>query len=207
MNIFTNKECGKPPLDKKEILELVVVNGAEGVGRSKTTLENLLTPMKDLVALYQFLDNVDAAAGRYADLLQEQEALTSEVASVKANLVSAKGEFDSATKIQGAALAKVTSDTSTQIASLAAQVADLEKIKADLSKQIKDKQVEKLRLNAEVSAEYKRLRVEMLAKCADEEKAVRRKNLEALEAKVKAAQAELDSLVEKKRQFLASLGG
>lgn len=174
--------------------------------KAKDALQAFLTPVKDLLDLLYLVDQMKDTAARHVELLHEQEDLTVEIAGVKAQLVSAKTEFESATKAQGVALAKVTADASAKVASLAAQVADLEKRKADLAKENEDEQTAKLRLNAVVSAEYDRLRAEMLAKVAEEEKAARA-SLMAIEAKVNTAQDNLDTLVEKKRQFLASLGG
>jgi hypothetical protein len=202
-NVFTNREYGKLPFNKKEILELVVVD-AGGVGRSRATLENLLSPMKDLAALYQFLDNVEVAAGRYAELLQEQEALTAAVAEVKAQLVTAQNDFDSATKIQEMALANVMTDTSQRIASLesdtatkteylVAQITELEKRKAILTKEIEDDQTEKLRLSAELSAEYDLLWSEMLVRVAKDEEAAK-KSLNALLPKLETAKAEYEKV-------------
>jgi chromosome segregation ATPase len=205
MGIVIMKRRFEAPPSKEIILSLVIGDNIGNKDKAKAALEGILTPMKDLLALYQFVDGLDVAARNYADLLKEKDDLTAEVATIKTQRDFAKADFDKATKAQQNAAAKQVADATAKVGALTNQVADLEKQKVDLSKEIEDEQTAKLRVNKAVSDEYDRLRAEMLAKVATEEDAAR-KNLKAIEGKTSTAQAELDSLAEKKRMFIASLG-
>ncbi len=186
---------------QNDILKLMVGDNVGDKDKVKDALRNILSPMKDFLALYQYLDMLETAAGQYADLLKEQETLTAEIADVKAQLGSAKDAFGEATKAQKAA----TATANGKIAGLTTQISELETRKANVSKEIEDEQIAKLRINQAISDEYDRLREKMLAKLADAEKEAT-KTLTAIEVKVEAAQTNLDDLTEKKRRFIASLG-
>lgn len=206
MSIVILKRRFEAPPDRDEILSLLVGDNVGDAAKAKVSLGSMLALMKDLLALYQFMDNLDMVAEKYADLLKEKEAVSAAVSGVKADLVFAKNEFDKATKIQGAALAKVTADTSAQIASLAAQVSELETSKANLAKEIENEQTAKLRLNAAVSAEYDRLRAEMLAKVAEEEKAAKA-SLKVILPQLEAAKVELAEVTDALSKLTSGGGG
>ena len=186
---------------QNDIFKLLVGDNVGDKDKAKDALRNILAPMKDFLALYQYLDVLETAAGQYAKLLKEQEALTAEVADVKTQLGFAKDAFGEATKAQKAA----TLTASGKIAALTTQISELETRKKNLAGEIEDEQLAKIRINKAISDEYDRLREKMLAKLADAEKEAT-KTLTAIEVKVEAAQTNLDDLTEKKRRFIASLG-
>lgn len=131
-----------------------------------------------------------STAERHVELLKEQEALTASVADIKGKAATARADFDKMAKEQQNAKVRLSD-----------QVKELESEKA----KIENENSAKLRINKAVSDEYDKLRAEMLAKVAGEEKAASQ-GLEKLISQVKTAQDELLALAEKKKQFIASLG-
>jgi chromosome segregation ATPase len=186
MGIVVLKRRFESAPNKGEIINLLVGDNVGNKDNAKAALEGILSPMKDLLALYQYVENMEDTAAQYADMLKEQEAVKASIDSLKSSTVNAKKAYD-------AAQAKVVS--------VNADIANLEQQKSDLAQEVEDAGVAKLRANKAVSDEYDRLRAEMLAKVAREEQEAQTQ-LTQIKTRILAAQAELDNLAEAKREFL-----
>lgn len=187
--VMMGKQFEAPP-SKDEILGLVTDQGGDR-SKAKAALTKTLAPMKDLLALYQYIDEIDKSADKVAALASERQKVEAELADLKAKTATAKKAND----------AQVDRGTK-----LADEISNLEKTKADLAKEITDEQTARVRMNENLSREYDALRKEMYAKIAKEEDDATFR-LKAINAAVDAAQRTLDEMAEKKRAFIASLGG
>lgn len=188
MSIIVMKRRFEAPPSKDEIMGLLVGEVGDK-SKARTALLNLLAPMKDLLALLAYTETLDASATQYAAMLKEQEDVQKNLDSLKTQTVNAKKSYDAAGK---------------KVADITAEIAALEAKRDAIAAEVVSEQEAKLRVNKAVEAEYDKLRKEMLAKVAEEEKKAR-KDLETINGKITAAQAELDTLAEKKRAFIASL--
>ncbi len=174
--------------NKDEILNLLVGEIGDK-GKAKDALLQILAPMKDLLAVLAFTETLEAAAGQYAEMLKEQEATAKAIESMKTQTTGAKKAADAAIK---------------KLADLEVKILELETRRDAVAAEVVTETEAKLRASQAVADEYDKLRQEMQAKVAAEEQEAR-KGLEEIQAKTAAAQAELDTLAEKKRQFIASL--
>ena len=190
MSIIVMKRKFEAPPSKDDIMGLVVGEVGDK-SQAKQALLNFLAPMKDLLALLAYTETLDASAVQYAALLKEQDVVAKNIEAVKTQTTGAKKTYDAAVK-------KVTE--------IQAQIADLEAKRDAVAAEVVSEQEAKLRVSKAVADEYDNLRKEMLAQVKVEEKAAR-KSLEAIQANIASSQTELDTLAEKKRAFIASLGG
>lgn len=190
MSIIVMKRKFEAPPSKDDIMGLVVGEVGDK-SHAKQALLNFLAPMKDLLALLAYTETLDASAEQYAAMLKEQGAVAKDIESLKGQTTSAKSAANDAAK---------------KLKDLGAQIADLEAKRDAVAAEVVSEQEAKLRVSKAVADEYDKLRKEMLAQVKVEEKAAR-KSLEAIQANIASSQAELDTLAEKKRAFIASLGG
>jgi len=177
------------PPSKDEIMGLVVGEVGDK-SKAKAALLSFLAPMKDLLALLAYTETLDATAAQYAAMLKEQDAVAKEIETLKNQTASAKTAANDAAK---------------KLKDLAVQIADMESKRDAVAAEVVSEQEAKLRVSKAVANEHDRLRKEMLAGIKVEETEARKK-LNGMQADIAAAQAELDNLAEKKRQFIASLG-
>lgn len=189
MSVVVLKRKFEAPPSKDEILGLVAGNVGDHT-KAKSALLTLLAPMKDLLALLEYVETIDMRATQLAEIVKEQDGAQKETEDLKAKVVAARAQYEATAK---------------KVAQITTQIADLEAQRDAVKAQVESEEQAKLRVNKTVSDEYDRLRAEMFAKVADEE-AGARKNLREINAKITAAAADLESLHEKRRQFIASLG-
>lgn len=187
--VMMGKQFEAPP-SKDEILGLVTDQAGDR-SKAKAALMKILAPMKDLLALYQYIDEIDKAADKVVALATERQTVEADLADLKAKTATTR---------------KVADNQATKVAELNTLIADLEQTKENLAKEITDEQTARVRMNDNLSREYDALRKEMLAKVVVEEKAATAK-LKGINAAVVDAQKVLDEMAEKKRAFIASLGG
>jgi chromosome segregation ATPase len=188
MGIMVLKRRFEAPPSKDEILNLLVGEVGDK-GRAKDALINILAPMKDLLAVLAYTETMDAAAEQYAKMLQEQEAVSNEIQSLKTQTAGAKEDAAAAVK---------------KLDALEDQIENLERKRDAVAAEILNEEDAKLRVSKTVEAEYDKLRREMLAKLTADEKEAR-KELDTITNAITVAQADLDSLAAKKAAFIASL--
>ena len=175
--------------DSTDIMQLLFGQDSGDRDKAKDALQAFLAPVKDLLDLLYLVDQMKSTSERHIELLQEQEKIAKEISSNKTAANAAKAAYDKATALQTAKLEE-----------LSGKIVELEKAKTALE----DAQAARDRLNtamvAEIEAEKKALLVEVakdVAKAKDK--------LITINASIEAAEAELSTLTEKKRQFIASL--
>src|SRR5512135_1242397 len=128
--VMMGKQFDAPP-SKDEILGLVTEQAGDR-SKAKAALTKTLAPMKDLLALYQYIDEIDKSADRVAGLIAEQKKAESDLADLKAKTAAAKKANDA------------QMDRSMKLVD---EISNLEKTKADLAKEITDEQTARVRMN------------------------------------------------------------
>ena len=191
MSVVVMKRRFEAPPSKDEILSLLTGDNVGDKAKAKAALVNLLAPMKDLLALYQFADTLDTAAEKYAEMLKEQDGVKKSIDSLKKQTAGANDAYSAAAN---------------KLGDLEKEILALEREREDLASSIQDEETAKLRVTKTVAAEYDKLRAEMLGKVAEEEVEAKT-TLKSLKADITKAQTDIDNLAEKKRQFIASLTG
>jgi chromosome segregation ATPase len=190
MSIIVLKRRFEAAPSKDDILSLLVGDAVGNKDNAKTALEGILAPMKDLLALYQFVDNLGTASENFANLLEEFRVVDESLVKLKEEVSTSKANFT-----------KVTATQKAKLGELSDKIAELEKAKTSLE----DAQAARDRMNTAMVAEVEAAKKEMLAGVA-QDVAKAKDKLVAINTSVEAAEAELAAIVEKKRQFIASLG-
>src|SRR5512135_665936 len=90
--VMMGKQFDAPP-SKDEILGLVTDQAGDR-SKAKAALTKTLAPMKDLLALYQYIDEIDKSADRVAGLIAEQKKAESDLADLKAKTAAARKTAD-----------------------------------------------------------------------------------------------------------------
>jgi len=230
MSVIVLKKRFEAPPSKEEIYSLLVEENLGDKAKAKDALVNILAPMKDLLALYGFMDSLDSVTTKYSDLLKEQDAVNVEMVSLRAKLLANKSDYDNTTIAQTIKIKELDGkiiELESSLDSLTAKIETEEQAKARIAKITSDEydklqtdMIKKVADNEKLatrelgviqsktkalSEEYNKLKLKMLQRVAEEEKSSL-KVLDEIQAKIKAGQKGLDDLEEKKRKFIASLG-
>lgn len=195
MSVFVMKRRFESPPSKDEILDLASDTTLGDRAKVRDALTHLLAPLKDILALLQFVDNVDKTAENLADMAAAVKGLENDLADLKSKTASAKKAND----------AQVDRGKK-----LVDEISSLEETKATLSKEIIDEKTTRINMSEALAMEYENLRDKMLRQVAAEEKTAKEateKRLNILNTAVTQAEKKLAVMEEKKRQFIASLGG
>ncbi len=173
------------PPSAEEILALLRDGQAGDINQAKQALTEILAPMKDLLSLFAFTEDLADVANRQAALLKEQEQAEADLETTKVELEG----FKEALKIQEAKVGQAHQD-------LAAH----ERAIKTLSQEIETENSKRLMLDQTVKTEYERLRGEMLGRLKLEEE-LARSDLKALKAEIAAAETKLAQV----KQVMADL--
>jgi len=174
-----------------DIMQLLFGTDSGDRDKAKDALQAFLTPVKDLLDLLYLVDQMKATTERHVELLKEQEAIAAQIAADKVALAAGKVAFDKTLAAQTVRLGELKED-----------IAGLEKAKSSLE----DEQSVRDRMNQAIVKEVEATKKELLAGI-DKEVSKAKEKLTGLNASITAAEQELANLEEKKRQFIASLGG
>jgi len=208
--LVLKRKFGGPP-SKAEITDLVVGPNLGDRDKGKEAIASILDPMKDLLAVYDFLDKLDDVIGRYADMLKEMSEAEKKLSEFKSQLSANDATFSKQLKEQTAKIAP----TNKKLADLTGEVTTLEATRDALVADIEAQQSAKLELTKTVEKEYARTRRKLEAeteakiaaqwtKVSAEESAVRDR-MKEMEDKIAAAKKVLEDLAEEKRKFIVRL--
>ncbi len=171
---------------KEEILNLIMGDDVGDKAKAREVLGNILTPMKDLLALFKFTEDLAGISARQAELLAEQNQAQADLDTIKVQI----GDTESALKIQADKVKAAEQEAVVKIAKGQAEITKLEKVKADMEKKIEAAEKQKAALPQLIEAEYQQLRTKMLARLKSEEDGAS-SNLNILKSDLKVLKAEI----------------